>query len=243
MREERQVDGQVDRAGWFEVAAVDVDDVAERHKREEGDADREGDGDQRQDTAGADGMHDVVDVEGEEAVVLEPAEQAEEGDHRPGQGQAPAAVVGGAVDDAGADVGGGGGAGEQKHEPPVPPAVEEVAEGEHRQLPRPRVGVEQPVRREGDGEEDREVDGGKEHWGSVASPRVAVPPRARPGTLRRLPRRGRADGPPADGFRGRSGPAAGAGQLRACSASMSFGRTLWTSPTMPRSATEKMGAS
>ena len=39
-------------------------------------------------------------------------------------------------------------------------------------------------------------------------------------------------------------PAApGADQPRAFSASISFGTTLWTSPTTPRSATEKIGAS
>ncbi len=43
------------------------------------------------------------------------------------------------------------------------PAVEHVAERDHRQLPPHRVRVGEPVHRIGDGKEDGEVEGGKQH--------------------------------------------------------------------------------
>ena len=49
VREERQVDGQVHRAGGRELLPVDVDHVADRHEREEGDPDRQQDLLERQD--------------------------------------------------------------------------------------------------------------------------------------------------------------------------------------------------
>ena len=75
--EEGEVQGEVERAGRLQLPTVDVDHIAQRHEREERDGDgerhlKEGDG-----TSESHGMGEVVDVDRDEAVVLEPPEQAQ----------------------------------------------------------------------------------------------------------------------------------------------------------------------
>ena len=65
-----------------EVAAVDVDDVADRHEREEGDPDREEDRARLERDVDAGEREEVVRRGDEEVVVLEVAEQAEVPDER-----------------------------------------------------------------------------------------------------------------------------------------------------------------
>ncbi len=77
MGEEGEVEGQVERAGRLQLATVDVDHIAQRHEREERDGDgerhlKEGDG-----APESHGMGEVVEVDRDEAVVLEPPEQAQ----------------------------------------------------------------------------------------------------------------------------------------------------------------------
>ena len=74
VREEAQVERDVDRAGRLDQAPLDVDDVGDRLEGEEADADRQRDRQQRQRQPEADAVEHVVDVLGEEAVVLEDAE-------------------------------------------------------------------------------------------------------------------------------------------------------------------------
>ncbi len=78
MREERDVDREVERLGRFELAAVDVDHVADRHEREEGDGDGQADLEQRDGAAKSHRVGDVVEVDRDEAVVLEPSEDGEQ---------------------------------------------------------------------------------------------------------------------------------------------------------------------
>ena len=75
----------VPNADGREVAAVHVDDVADRHEREEGDADREEDRARLERHVDADEREEVVRRGDEEVVVLEVAEQAEVPDERDGE--------------------------------------------------------------------------------------------------------------------------------------------------------------
>ena len=76
-----------------EVAAVDVDDVADRHEREEGDADREEDRARLERDVDAGEREEVVRRGDEEVVVLEVAEQAEVPDERDDEQLLPARVL------------------------------------------------------------------------------------------------------------------------------------------------------
>ena len=207
-------------------------------------------------------MGDVVDVHRDEAVVLEPAEDPEQHADRDRHGDAPAALVACRRHPGCPGEGHDGGGQQQEAVAPPDPAVEHVAQRDHGELPPPRVGVEQPVHRVRDGEEDCEVDGGKEHRrdqeGAPNVPPVAPSEHARGARESPVwPRHGRLNvthhsasiaGPPPNlGGRAVSGPpprpSVAEAQLLALSASINAGRTLCTSPTIPRSATEKMGAS
>ena len=163
--EERDVHREVQRLGRLELAAVDVHDVADRHEGEEGDRDGQADLQQRDGAAHPQGVGEVVDVDRDEAVVLEPPEDAEQHADRGHHGDAPGTIVAGRRHPETTGVRNHRRRQEQEAVAPPDPAVEDVAQRDHRQLPRARVGVEEPVHREGDGEEDGEVDGWKEHRG------------------------------------------------------------------------------
>ncbi len=193
-----------------------------------------------------DGVGEVVHVHRDEAVVLEPAQNAEQGGDRDPHGDAATSLGSRRRDPLPAAERDSRGGQQQEAVAPPDPAVEDVAERDHRQLPRTRVRVQKPIHREGHGEEDGEVYGGKEHQarsGGCAECTAALRSRARTCT----PAVGSAHARPGrpavrDALRSRARPGP-PDQALALSASMSAGRTLCTSPTMPRSATEKIGAS
>ncbi len=218
-----------------------------------------------------DGVADVVQVHRDEAVVLEPAQDPEQRHDAHRHRDAPIALVAHRRHRSSAGEGHQGRREQEEAVAPPHPAVEHVAQEDHCELPPARIGVEQPVHRERDGEEEGEVDRGKEHRrrsGGCAectagqAARTRTPrgrePDAAPAqpahwfTLcqsgSRRPNPGGGMQPPASaaGFSDRGGTrraGSRAVQLLALSASISAGRTLCTSPTMPRSATEKIGAS
>ena len=82
VREERHVERQLVEAQGPELAATDVDHVADGVEREERDAHRQRDLEQRRAHAEADAVERVADAVDEEPVVLEPPEQREVDDHR-----------------------------------------------------------------------------------------------------------------------------------------------------------------
>ena len=82
VREEGEVRRERPEARRREVAAIDVDDVADRHEREEGDADREEDRARLERHVDAREREEVVRRRDEEVVVLEVAEEAEVPDER-----------------------------------------------------------------------------------------------------------------------------------------------------------------
>ena len=162
VREERQIDGDVDSPGRTEHPTVDVDHIADGHECEEGDPDRECQRQQGDRSTEAERVGDVVHVDGDEPEVLEPDQQTQqEGERDPERHAPPGPRCW--VDQGTADEGDTGRRGEEEDEPPVPPGVEDVAGQHHECLPWPRVGDEEPLHREDHGEEDGEVNGGKEH--------------------------------------------------------------------------------
>jgi hypothetical protein len=80
VREEGEEDGEVEQAPGLERAPVDVDHVAQRLEGEERDADRQQDVEERRPHTDADVLEPVGHLEGEEAVVLEPAEHGQVAD-------------------------------------------------------------------------------------------------------------------------------------------------------------------
>ena len=89
--EERQVQREVQRAGRLQLPAVDVDHVAQRHEREEGDGDGERHLQERHGSPQPQHVGEVVDVDRDEAVVLEPPQQAQSPAQDDAHGQPPAA--------------------------------------------------------------------------------------------------------------------------------------------------------
>src|SRR6266542_4181213 len=77
-------------------------------------------------------------------------------------------------------------------EPPVPEAEEDVARGDHEELPLLGSRVQEPVRHEYEGEEDGEIDGRKQH------PRLPRFVLWAPASLARMAPRGGLDEDPAD---------------------------------------------
>ena len=167
-KNDRYTATSIGRAGR-ELAAVHVDHIADRHEREE----RDGDGQRRSARAAAaparHGVERVVDVDGEEAVVLEPAEQAHVAGERRPQGDRSSPALR-AVDRRTRHHRDHDGRRQQEDVAPVPPAVEHEAGRDHGQLPRARVRVQQPIRREDHGEEDGEIDRREEHPSSRSPP-------------------------------------------------------------------------
>jgi hypothetical protein len=82
VREERQVDGEVEEGRRVQLLPVDVDHVAERLEGEERDADREHHVRDRRFPVDADRLEHATGGLAEETGVLEPRQRAEVGDHR-----------------------------------------------------------------------------------------------------------------------------------------------------------------
>ena len=104
MREEREVGGELPEAGRREVAAIDVDDVADRHEREEGDPDREDDRARLERDVDPERGEQVVRRRDEEVVVLEVAEQGEVPGERSDEEPLPRAGVPAGMDREGEDL-------------------------------------------------------------------------------------------------------------------------------------------
>ena len=167
VREEREVDRELLERRRHEVAAVRVDDVADRHERVEGDADREDDRAQRERQIQADDRRHVLRRVDEEVVVLEVREHAEVADQGHREQRLPLRLRRRAVDADGEQLIPDRAAGEQEDEPPVPPAVEDVARDEDERPPAVHLRHREPREREHDQEEDRERGGREQHRRSL----------------------------------------------------------------------------
>lgn len=136
VREDRDEGGEVDQVvGRRGIAAVDVDDVADRLEGVEGDADRQQDVGQHE-RLHAERGDDLVEAVDAEVGVLEVPEHAEVDHHAEDQPalRGPGAYAGGA--DAQADpVVEDGDPGEQQEEVHPPPGVEHVAGDQQQQVP------------------------------------------------------------------------------------------------------------
>jgi hypothetical protein len=133
--EEREEDGELRQGRRREVAPVDVDDVAQRLEREEGDADRQDRSEQRRRHVHADVRERVLERRGEEVVVLEREEHAEVEHDVPGEQKLAGSAVGRPVHRHRKQLVDDRGRGQQQAEAPVPPAVEDVAGDEHEDPP------------------------------------------------------------------------------------------------------------
>jgi hypothetical protein len=147
MREEGQVRGEGPEADRHEVAPVHVDEVADPHEREEGDADREHDRPRRERDVEAREGEQVVRRGDEEVVVLEVAEEPEvsgEGDCEQGL---PVSHVAASVDAERERVVPDDRECEEEAEPPVPGAVEDEARGDDEGPPPLSSWLEEPRQR------------------------------------------------------------------------------------------------
>ena len=163
VREEREVDRELEEASGLERASVDVDDVAHGLEGEERDPDRQRDRRHRRRHAQTDAMEEVRRVADEEPVVLEVSEGSEVGgdaERQPGSADLLALV---AVDLQRHDLVDERGAGQQEDEPPIVVTVEEVRRGQDEQLPLEPLVHEDPACGQDHHEEDREGDGREEH--------------------------------------------------------------------------------
>jgi hypothetical protein len=163
VREERQVDGEVQGLGRLDDAAVHVHHVGQRLEGEEADPDRQRDLEQRQRHRQADARQGRRHRRHEEAVVLEPAEHhqvaGDRGADQPGGG----ARRGRAVDRHGERLVHHGHGGQQQREPHVGIAVEHVAGGQDERLPPGGVGHQPPGNPQHGDEERREFGRGEDH--------------------------------------------------------------------------------
>ena len=181
VREEAQVDGRVDQAGRLDQPAPDVDHIGDRLEGVEADADRQRDRDQRQRHPEADAVQQFGRLLDEERVVLEDPQDGEVERHRADHEQPPAPLVLGPPD---------------QHRGPL------VAERDRRRAadrsassptrrrrswPARMNGfqargrdISAHERRQDDREEDRELDGGKEHVCGRSPGPGTEPPGARP---------------------------------------------------------------
>jgi hypothetical protein len=188
LREEGDVERVVERfADRLEAAAVDVDGVAHRLERVEGDADRKHDFERevRQRQPGQRG--EVAQALREEAGVLEDAQDREVGDDTEGHPQPAAPRVVRPRDPEAGDVVDRGREQQQATEAPVPRAVEEVARGQQHAIL--RALRQHDVQGQADREEEPELEAIEEHasGGSIAAPgRPALAPCTLP--ARREPR-------------------------------------------------------
>ena len=161
--EEREIDRELLERRRLEVTTVGVDDVADRHEREERDADREDNRLQRERQVEADDRGHVVTRGDEEVVVLEVAEHAEVPGEREDEKRLPLRLHTRAPDAHREHLVPERAAREQEDEAPVPPAVEDVARGDDERPPAVRPRHRQPRERQDDQEEDGESGGRKEH--------------------------------------------------------------------------------
>ncbi len=162
--EEGEVDADVQQRGRLELAALDVDHVGDRLEGEEADPDRQRDREQRRRRRKAPGVEQIVDVLGEEAVVLEGGEGAKvEGHDRRRQPLATALALA-AVDRDRPELVDDGDPGQQQAEARVGGGVEDVAGEQDERLPVPLPRHQRPADRQHDREEDRELDGREEQW-------------------------------------------------------------------------------
>ena len=178
MGEEREVVGEVEQRNGFDLAPIGVDHVAQRLEREERDADRQDDLEQRRRHLDAEVARTLFTTEvGEEAVVLEvrratPRLTATAAiRHHPaqwlarGRDQLMRTKIWFAIVDAA----------QQEDVVPVPPAVEDVAGDHHEHLPPASGRAAAASEDEHDREEDRELDGGEEHRGAEPRGPPCVP--------------------------------------------------------------------
>ena len=156
--EEREVE---EVAGGGELAAVDVDGVAQRLEGVEGDADREHDAAGEGRELEAEERQQVGEALGEEARVLEDAEQREVGDDAGGDEPLAAAGIVALAEGDPDPVVDHGGEQDQAEEAPVPGAVEEVARGQQPAVLGPMR--QQPVDRVHQGQKDEERQAVEEH--------------------------------------------------------------------------------
>ena len=181
VREERQVQVEVDPARRLRVAPLDVHDVCDRHEREERDPDGQDHLEQRRAGVDAQSGEPVRHVDGEEAVVLEVRERGERGHDRDRHHESPPGRLLLLRDREPADLGDRADPRQQPHEVPVPPGVEDVARRDHEELPRQRARVQEPVAQEDQAEEDGEIDRGEEHRRATLEQRVRLREDAAPG--------------------------------------------------------------
>ncbi len=146
-----------------EVAPVDVDDVGDRHEREEGDPDRQDDRACFEREVEAPEREQVVRRGDEEVVVLEVAEQAQVSDERDHEQLLARLRALPSVDGHGQHLVPGDREREQEAEPPVPAGVEDEARGDDDRSPALAARHQQPRERQHDHEEDREGCGREEH--------------------------------------------------------------------------------
>ena len=163
VREEREVQEGVDPRGGLEVAAVDVDDVGDRHEGEERDADGQDHLDQRHRQVQTEGARRVGRVDGEEAVVLEVQQRQQREAHRDPHRPSTRALLFLARNRERPQLRDQRDRREEPDERGIPPRVEDVARADHEQFPHERSRVEEPMAEEDHREEDGEVDGGEEH--------------------------------------------------------------------------------
>src|SRR5665647_762978 len=78
MGKERKVDGQVHGSGRLQCSPVDVDHIADGHEREERYGDGEGHVQEGQWTTKSYEVEEIVNIDSEEDVVLEPRQQPEQ---------------------------------------------------------------------------------------------------------------------------------------------------------------------
>jgi len=163
VREERQVDRDVDGRRALAQAAADVDGVGDRLKGEEGQADGQRHGEQRQRRAEPELFEQARDAVDEEPVVLEEPEcekiecDGNRDDPVPDTvGRRPLHTHRACLVDERHP-------GQQEAELRVGRRVEEVAGGEGERLPRAGVGHQRPRHREDHREEHGKLDGRKDH--------------------------------------------------------------------------------
>ena len=176
VREEGEVHRELLERRRHEVAAVGVDDVADRHERVEGDADREDDRAQRDREVEPDDRRHVLRRADEEVVVLEVREHAEVADQGHGQERLALRLRRGAVDADCEELVPERAAGEQEDEPPVPPAVEDVAGDDDERPPAVHLRHCEPREREDDQEEDRKRGSREQHRRSLVCCRRSTEP-------------------------------------------------------------------
>ena len=145
MREEREVDGELQQGDGPELAPIRVDDVAERLEGEERDADRREDRPGRRGELDPERSENARGTLGEESLVFEPAEHGQvdgHGRYEPRPANA-LLVVGG--NDHGQHLVDHGRCGQQGDEVPVVVAVEDVAGEKNEDVPPGEPGEVEPA--------------------------------------------------------------------------------------------------